>query len=250
MDRAYWDSKAKNYTGEIFSSMHEDKNGIIRKTISEYSSKNHDAADFGCGTGHYVPCLASKFRKVYACDLSPELISRAEKRGIKNAEFEVVDLAKKSPAHKKVKFAVSANVLIIPDVKIRQAIIRNIYRALPRGAVLMVVAPSLESVIYTNARLFEWNIKDGMSVKKAIEEGLKGEHRTKGSVGDGLINIDGVTHKHYIKEELQVFLEKTGFKTRKISKIEYGWDTEFEDPPRWMKAPYPWDWMALAVKTV
>jgi hypothetical protein len=33
-----------------------------------------------------------------------------------------------------------------------------------------------------------------------------------------------------------------------IEKVEYDWSTEFADPPRWMKDPYPWDWLVLSKK--
>jgi hypothetical protein len=157
-------------------------------------------------------------------------------------------LSKKRLRLPEVKFAVSANVLIIPDAGIRRAIIRNFCRALPKGAVLMLVVPSLESVLYVNSRLLEWNLKAGMSLKKALEAGLKGEHKHSGSVADGLVNIEGITHKHYLREELEVFFADNGLKILEISKVEYKWDTEFEKPPKWMKAPFPWDWQVLARK--
>ncbi len=250
MDRTYWDSKAENYGEEIFSSIAGDKNGLIKKHISKYASKKFRAADLGCGTGLYLPFLSKKLKSVYACDLSPELLKKAKKRctACRNIVFETVDLAKNRIKLPGVKFAVSANVLIIPDLRTRRAIIKNFYRALPKGAVLMLVVPSLESVLYANARLLEWNLKDGMSVKKAMEAGLKSEHKKTGSIGDGLINIDGVTHKHYLREELEVFLKNAGFKPECIEKVEYKWDTEFDKPPKWMKAPFPWDWMAVCKK--
>lgn len=251
MDRAYWDSKAKTYDREIFSSIHEDKNGVIKKTISKYASKKHAAADLGCGSGLYLPYLASKFKSVYACDLSAGLVRAAKKRCVKTAgiTYNVADLSKERQKLPDVRFAVSANVLIIPDAAIRRAIVRNFYRALPKGAVLMLVVPSLESVLYVNTRQFEWNLKDGMSERKALDAGLKSTHKKTGSVADGLINIEGVTHKHYLREELEVFLTGFRFKVQKISKVEYKWDTEFENPPKWMKGPYPWDWLVVLLKT-
>ena len=136
MDRSYWDGKAKNYDDEIFSSIHEDSRGVIKKIINLYSSKKHCAADLGCGTGLYLPLLAQKFKSVYACDLSPELLKAAQKRcgPHDNVVFETADLAKKRIKLPGVKFAVSANVLIVPDAGIRRAIIRNFYRALPKEA--------------------------------------------------------------------------------------------------------------------
>jgi hypothetical protein len=112
----------------------------------------------------------------------------------------------------------------------------------------LLVVPSLESVLYANARQLEWNLKDGMNIQKAMDAGLKSAHKKTGSIGDGLINIEGVTHKHYLREELGLFLAGQGFKVMEIRKVEYRWNTEFENPPRWMKAPFPWDWMAVVEK--
>ena len=33
-----------------------------------------------------------------------------------------------------------------------------------------------------------------------------------------------------------------------IEKINYNWKTEFNQPPKWLKEPYPWDWMCVAEK--
>ena len=33
-----------------------------------------------------------------------------------------------------------------------------------------------------------------------------------------------------------------------IEKVKYPWNTEFENPPEWMKKPYPWDWLAILKK--
>jgi hypothetical protein len=64
----------------------------------------------------------------------------------------------------------------------------------------------------------------------------------------GNTRIDGVLHKHYLKEELQLLLPKEGFIAEEFNKIEYDWTTEFLKPPKWLKEPGPWDWMVLARK--
>jgi hypothetical protein len=54
--------------------------------------------------------------------------------------------------------------------------------------------------------------------------------------------------KHYLREELILLLEQEGFNIKSIQKVEYDWKTEFVKPPRWLKEPYPWDWMCVAKK--
>ena len=51
-------------------------------------------------------------------------------------------------------------------------------------------------------------------------------------------------------EELQLLLTLEGFQVNLIQKINYGWNTEFHKPPRWLKDPYPWDWMCTARKKI
>ena len=60
------------------------------------------------------------------------------------------------------------------------------------------------------------------------------------------MRIEGVPTKHYLREEAIVFLEEEGFQVVSVDKIEYAWNTEFDDPPRWMGSPGPWDWLLIA----
>ena len=47
-------------------------------------------------------------------------------------------------------------------------------------------------------------------------------------------------------QELEILLDSAGHRTISIEKAEYGWETEFDDPPASMGAPYPWDWFAVS----
>jgi hypothetical protein len=62
----------------------------------------------------------------------------------------------------------------------------------------------------------------------------------------GILLIDGVPTKHYLKEELELWLKGVGLTVEKTLKLEYPWDTEFENPPKSMQEPYPWDWLVVA----
>lgn len=68
------------------------------------------------------------------------------------------------------------------------------------------------------------------------------------NIRQGNVEIDNIPTKHYLKEELQYLLKNEGFRIIKTEKIEYDWKTEFNNPPRWLNDPYPWDWMVLAQK--
>jgi SAM-dependent methyltransferase len=250
VDKAYWDRMVGKYEDEIFSSLHSDKNKVIERTLKKYGNKKLVACDFGCGIGHYSALLSSQFKWVYSFDLSPELIAQAKIRfsKLKNCSYEVKDLSRPVKDMPLVDFGLCANVLIVESYQLRSAILSTIHRTLKSGGTALFVLPSHESALYSNFRLFQWNTKDGLDQESAIKEGLRPHHLKKGSVSDGLINIDNVTTKHFLREEILVTWEEAGFEVVEIVKVEYPWTTEFEDVPQWMGGPYPWDWMVLTKK--
>ena len=65
---------------------------------------------------------------------------------------------------------------------------------------------------------------------------------------EGVVQIDQVETKHFLKEELEILLNNRGLRTLEVEKIEYPWTSEFTSPPRWMQAPFPWDWLFVAQK--
>lgn len=106
----------------------------------------------------------------------------------------------------------------------------------------MLVVPSLNSALLTAYRHLQWNLRNGMDPKDAQREAAL---NSKG-LEHGTVHIDNVPTKHYLKEELEALLDARGFDVLAIEKLEYPWSTEFDSPPRWMKAPYPWDWFVAA----
>ena len=68
------------------------------------------------------------------------------------------------------------------------------------------------------------------------------------NIKQGVTDIDNVPTKHYLKEELELLLTLDGFTVDRVEKINYTWKTEFNNPPKWLQEPYPWDWMCVAKK--
>ncbi len=246
MDKKYWDHKADCYDAEIFSSIHSDTRGVIASEIQKHSSKKKTALDFGCGPGLYLPFLSESFGRVYGYDLSSCLIESAQKRtqGLNNVSLKGADLTKENLKKIRADFCVCANVLIAPDHDLRKKLINNLVTGLKKKAVVVFIIPSSESSLLVNARLFEWNLRDGMNPAEALKESADNETE-RGNFANGLIPIDNVLTKHYTKEEFEMFAAAAGLKCIKTEKVEYGWQTEFENPPKWMKEPYPWDWMGV-----
>lgn len=246
MDLDYWQRVGNQYEDEIFASSLADTTGVIRRRLDELANRRATAVDFGCGVGHYLPLLARRFRRVHGFDFADSLLDQARERtrGLSNVEVERANLASartRLPVSN-VKVGVCANVLISQDAAIRRGVLRTIAQTLASNGRLLLLVPSLESVLYSSQMLVEWNRKLGHSEEDSLASGVLPPR----DVLRGLIKLDKVPTKHYLREELEALLNAAGFTISSCDKVEYGWETEFESPPRWMKKPGPWDWLVVA----
>lgn len=249
MDEKYWNQIAADYDGEIFSALANDRNDVIVSCITQLAGTEAIAADFGCGVGKFLPVLAGNFSCVHAFDISNKLLKQARQAcsDLDNITFAKTDLSKGGLKLPKVDFALSVNVTIMPSSKKRTAIFDTISKHLNKAAHLLLVVPSLESALYADFRLVQWNLKTGLTPNEAVSE-LEEQETTDVQLRQGIIDIEGVPTKHYLKEELLAVLEERDLDVLGIEKVEYPWRTEFDKPPKWMSEPYPWDWMFVLQK--
>ena len=251
MDRAYWNRMAACYEAEIFSVREHDRANLIAGNVRRYGKKGQTATDVGCGIGHFLPLLSRRFRKILAVDLSSKNIAKAQATypHLANVAYRTVDLAAPGVRLPPADFALCVNAAIAPSLAHRNRLLDATCRHLRRGGHLVLVVPALESSFLTDFRLIEWNLRDGMKPGRAVRGGFRA-HRPIGNprAHEGVVRIDRVETKHFLKEELQILLKNRGLRTLEIEKIEYPWTSEFASPPRWMQAPFPWDWLFAAQK--
>lgn len=246
MERNYWEKIAPDYNKEIFDVLANDKKGIIIKTIQRFASKQKTVIDIGCAIGKWLPVLSPSFKKVYAIDISQKNLDIAKELYpyLKNVKYNRVDMSDPKSMITKCDFAICINAILTGTTQKRSIFFSNLKKAVKRGGHIILVVPSLESAMFTSIIRQRWNPdQDAASViqKSKIKNQLK-------NLLQGNTSIDGVPHKHYLKEELQLLLNNEGFITEEFNKIEYDWNTEFLKPPEWLKEPKPWDWMVLAKK--
>ena len=248
MDKDYWDSMAGAYEEEILSVLHNDARGLIKERLLRLASKKASVADVGCGIGHFLPLLSKNFGKVYANDISGELLKRARRdHGHRvNIEFLPGDISIVSKKIPRVDCVVSVNALIASSLAAREGIFKAIASRLkPKGHLILVV-PSLESMLLVDIRFLQWKRRTGVIPQKALRSTYPSDPSGDNKMRQGIIAIDGVATKHYLKEELEMILSSHKLDILEITKIKYGWDSELEHPPAWMQAPYPWDWLVMA----
>jgi SAM-dependent methyltransferase len=250
MKREYWNGLSEKYEDEIFSVLENDKRRLICGLIEKYGSKSKTVNDFGCGIGHIIGVLAKNFQQVNAIDISYKFIARAKKRyqHLSNINYTVADLADDGLEIPKTDFGMSVNLLIMPCHSVRLKIFNAVIKHIRKNGHLLLVVPSIESVMLTNYMLAQWNLRDGIEPAKAYSENFCASGKYSRNLRHGIVPIDGVPTKHYLKEELEDMMAAGKMKILDMQKIEYKWDTEFAVPPRWMKKPYPWDWLVFAQK--
>lgn len=248
MDKRYWDRMAATYEKEIHSVLHSDRRGLIRKRLRRIARAGRSVADVGCGIGHFLPVLSEDFSKVYANDISGVLLRRAKKDydHLGNIDFLKGDIRSAFRKIPRVDCVLSVNALIASSMSVRHRMLEAMACILKPGGTLVLVVPSLESSLLVDLRFVQWKRRAGASFPGAVRAVYPRDPAADNKARQGILKIDGVATKHYLQEELCFLLKDAGLDVKETLKIEYGWDTEFNRPPRWMQAPYPWDWLILA----
>jgi 2-polyprenyl-3-methyl-5-hydroxy-6-metoxy-1,4-benzoquinol methylase len=248
MDRTYWDKKSKTYNTEIFDVNKNDKTRIIEACINEVASPKKTVADFGCAIGKWLPLLSPKFKSVLAVDYSLPLLQEAEKRykALTNVQYKNIDLMRDMKEAYAFDVVLCVNA-ILTDVYAKRAIFfNNLAKSIKKNGHLILVIPSLESALYSEFMIDDCNRKRDLSSSKKIKSTSAKTDNSRLHLG--IVALDKVPHKHYLKEELIITLGSYGFKTEKVEKVEYTWRTEIANAPKSLPAPYPWDWVVVAKK--
>jgi 2-polyprenyl-3-methyl-5-hydroxy-6-metoxy-1,4-benzoquinol methylase len=245
MKRAYWEKMAPSYNEEIFDVLQQDKKALIRKAINKYAHPTHRVIDIGCAIGKWIPVLSPLFKKVTALDISAENLRIAQETypQFSNVSYQRGDMSNPRLRLTKYEMGICINAILTPDPKDRVRFFKNLASCIRKEGILIVTVPSLESFLLSKIVQKEFNIDSSLfpSLTNA-KKGLDNWNKILRGVGD----IDDVPHKHFMGEELQLLLDRSGFSTLQLKKIEYSWETEFNHPPRWLKTPRPWDWMLVA----
>ncbi len=242
-EKAHWDNIAARYNEEIFDVFKSDRTKRLARYFKKHSNRHHNAIDFGCGTGKAFEYLSPGFRTVHAIDISSQCLVAARKRPFSNMTFKRQDLSKPNLRLPKVDFVFCCNVIMLPEIKKNQTMIRNIYRCLKKNGSAVIVIPSLESIMFSSWRLIDLYRREGVKPDDIPSSELAYFKGSKRDILQGIIYIDGVATKHYSHPEIQVLFERSNLEVTAVEKVEYNWNSEFSEPPKWMKAPYPWDWM-------
>jgi len=247
MERSYWEKIAPDYNDEIFDVLANDKKAIIKKTIRQFASKTKSVIDIGCAIGKWLAILSPAFKKVYAIDISQQNLDIAKEKysRLDNIIYQRVDMSNAKAEIPKCDLAICINAILTGTQQKRNVFFKNLQKCVKKNGHLILVIPSFESFMLTSIIRQRWNpdkdSKGTIDKKKSVAQ-LQ-------NMLEGNASIDGVPHKHYLKEELELLLNNEGFAVKNFFKIEYEWNTEFLKPPHWLTNPKPWDWMVHAKRS-
>ncbi len=249
-EKSHWNRIAPSYNDEIFDVFESDKKRKLTKFFKKHGNLSRTAIDFGCGNGKSFPFIAPLFKRVWAVDISQELLDQAKTRPYKNISFRQMDLTGKKIKLPACDFAFCCNVIMLPEIKKNHAMLANMHRALKPGGSALIVLPSMDSALFSSWRLIDLYEREGVKPQDIPASEFHYFKGNKRDILQGIVHIDGVPTKHYSRSEIEVIFEEAGFSVTAIDKIEYDWNTEFSSPPSWLKGPYPWDWLVECRKEI
>ncbi len=234
-DRKYWDRMAARWDDEIFNTLHHDKFRVIAGEIERSSRRARLAADFGCGTGIYIPLLSRLFDQVHgfersrACvEIAREKFRTKKKVGIHPASAAAIRRYGGS------EMVLCVNVAVHPALRARASVLRAVRALLVPGGTLILVVPSLESATMVAAAEREM-------IKRRGDWDVRSEE-------DGVVTIEGMPYHHYSKGGLRDFVAGFGFTVSRIRRVEYSWQSQGVPAAAKLRARLPWDWIAVARK--
>lgn len=189
-DRAYWDRMAHRWDAEIFNTLHHDKFGVIATELERSSRQAHSVADFGCGTGIYLPLLGRLFDEVRGYERSRACVALARKRVRRLRNITVHPAGSASRRRGRFDVVLCVNVAVHPSLRSRASVLRTVRSLLARGGRLIVVVPALESATMVAA---------------AEREALRGRPGSRAAEWDaeahpnGVVTIEGMPYQHYTR---------------------------------------------------
>lgn len=248
-DKDRWENTAATFEDDVLSVFKADKNGVIKKHVLPHGGKNKTAIDFGAGIGRGLPLIAPLFKSVIATDISAKCLETAKELGYKNVSYKVADLASKKMDFPKADFVLCTNVAISGNPKRNYHIIDNALSLVKKGGTAVFVLPSHESSSISSWRLIQMHRMEGTEVSDIPEtDTLHLSPAAQAKLKQGVILTADNPTQHYLFNELFHLFTKPGLELKAIEQVQYDWKTEFTDTPKWMRDPYPWDWLVEVKK--
>jgi ubiquinone/menaquinone biosynthesis C-methylase UbiE len=146
---ASWENKEKDgaspWTAEDFYALGDSDWRDFMGHWNQYGVNTRSCLEVGCGAGRITRQLSASFDRVYAVDVSEDMIRCAQKAVGTNVEFFVIDGLHLPQTDRSVKAIFSTHVLQhLDNEEIGYAYFREFFRVLDVGGTLMIHLPLYE----------------------------------------------------------------------------------------------------------
>lgn len=202
------------------------------------------AADLGCGPGYFLDAL-SNARRLFAADWSSAMLAQARGRAPEGTVFVEQDL-RDLDLPEPVDLAICLNALMPESHGDAAAILNAIARALAPGGTLILVAPSLESQLYTiNMRHYSETAagREDESMEHVLDSFMNWFNNPLGYVR---AKNDQVM-KFWLRAEMEAVLTTDiGLVVEECFKAPVFW-RDFQEEAEWQaryEPPWMWGWVA------
>ena len=246
-----WDKTAQDYFTKVVSPFSANVINPIFWYIDHLPHEGKSVIEVGCGIGSLLPILGKSFGRVVGTDISPKMIERARSKvkEFENVHLSVQDTRDLSTFHNQFDFAITVNSILVPQIKVVDDMLREVYLTLKEDGVLLGIFPSLDALHYKTLLIQEKALDEGKSEEEAMQlskDELKG---TPIDFISGIVDYDGEKQKHYYGFELKYRLWKAGFKNIRLRKVYYPWEVYDEEHLLTFKGkPKLWDWFVCCLK--
>lgn len=237
LTRGSWERLAHAFEGEVCDIVAADSRNVIERVIEglRRDFSRSVLLDLGCGIGTFIQTHGRRFQSVYGADFSLNMLRYARRRcrGVSNVRWLQADLSRIDHGTMPTgDLTVCLNVVTSPSKRIRNKMLRSLWKLTnPEGTTLLVV-PSLESTLFVHR-----TIKTGQ---------LTGATKRK-LLSRGILMCDGVAQKYFSKPEILEAIQQAGFRNCTARRVWIPWSEEgFEDGhPRLKEKALPWDWLVV-----
>lgn len=244
-----WSESAAKYGSEFLDPFRDSVVNPLLTMLSEIGaepSRKMTAADLGCGTGPLLQRLLNQFGEVIALDFAAEMLTQCRERlgpesskkvrFLNRAMHELDDLAGT------LDVAVSVNSLVMPDLRVVDKTLRNIFAALKPGGRFLGVVPSIDAIHHHSLMLWDAYLDQGYSMEEA--ERLVATHMEHHmyDFAFGKFRFGQLDQKFWQPDELRYHLMKSGFTDIRMVRLEYPWDDSLAGYKLLKNHPKTWDW--------
>ncbi|MBZ5673653.1 MAG: class I SAM-dependent methyltransferase [Acidobacteriia bacterium] len=180
----------------------------------QYGLDLESCLEVGCGTGRITCPLSASFRRVFAVDISPEMIQRARDASTRgNVEFGLTDGIKLPYQDRFVKAIFSTHVLQhLDSSRVVLEYFREFFRVLDSGGTIMIHVPLYA---WPKVGRIAWFLENAVNTALAVSQCLAW---TKRRFGARMMRMTAV-HIQYLHSELTVLgFRDIEFRTFPISR--------------------------------